>query len=60
MIALTAAFIGLRLVRELTYGLLLAALAWLVLSVLGAAVAALPVSVAIIIDAMIIAESGRR
>lgn len=54
------AIIGLGLVRELFVGALLAVLAGLLLWALGAAVAALPVSVAIIIGAMIIAQAVRR
>jgi hypothetical protein len=52
--------IGLGLVRELFLGALVAALAGLALWAVGAAVAALPVSVAIIIGAMIIAKAVRR
>jgi hypothetical protein len=52
--------IGLGLVRELFFGLLLAAATWFLLSVMGAAIAALPISVAIIIGAMIIANSNQR
>lgn len=52
--------IGLSLIRELFFGVLLATLAGLSLWAVGAAVAALPVSVAIIIGAMIIAQAMRR
>lgn len=52
--------IGLGLIRELFLGILLATLAGLALWAVGAAVAALPVSVAIIIGAMIIAQAMRR
>lgn len=52
--------IGLGLVRELFVGALIAVFAGLVLWAFGAAVAALPVSVAIIIGAMIIAQSVSR
>jgi hypothetical protein len=51
---------GLGLIRELFVALLLAALAGGLLWAAGAAVAALPVSAAIIIGAMIIAQSLRR
>ena len=51
---------GLGLIRELFVGLLLALLAGGLLWAAGAAVAALPVSAAIIIGAMIIAQSLRR
>ena len=54
------AIIGLGLVRELFLGLLLAVIAGLVLWALGAAVAALPVSIAILIGAIIIANAVRR
>jgi hypothetical protein len=54
------AMIGLGLVRELFLGALLAVVVGLVLWALGAAVAALPVSIAIIIGAMIIAQAMRR
>jgi len=54
------AIIGLGLVRELFLGLLLALLAGLTLWALGAAVAALPVSIAILIGAIIIANAVRR
>jgi hypothetical protein len=52
--------IGIGLIRELFFGVLLATLAGLALWAVGAAVAALPVSVAIIIGAMIIAQAARR
>jgi hypothetical protein len=52
--------IGLGLIRELFFGVLVAILAGLALWAVGAAVAALPVSVAIIIGAMIIAQAMRR
>lgn len=52
--------IGLGLIRELFFGALLATVAGLVLWAVGAAVAVLPVSVAIIIGAMIIAQAMRR
>jgi len=51
---------GLGLIRELFLGVLVATLAGLALWAVGAAVAALPVSVAIIIGAMIIAQAMRR
>lgn len=54
------AIIGLGLVQELFFAALLAVIVGLVLWALGAAVAALPVSVAIIIGAMIIAQAMRR
>lgn len=54
------AIIGLGLVRELFLSALVAALAGLALWAVGAAAAALPVSVAIIIGAMIIAQAVRR
>lgn len=52
--------IGLGLIRELFLGILLATLVGLALWAVGAAVAAVPVSVAIIIGAMIIAQALRR
>jgi hypothetical protein len=52
--------IGLGLVRELLLGVLIAVFAGLALWAIGATVAALPVSVAIIIGAMIIAQAMRR
>jgi hypothetical protein len=52
--------IGLGLIRELFFGVLLATLAGLALWAVGATVAALPVSIAIIIGAMIIAQAMRR
>jgi len=52
--------IGLGLIREFFFGVLVAILAGLALWAVGAAVAALPVSVAIIIGAMIIAQAMRR
>jgi len=54
------AIIALGLVRELFVAAIVAALTGLALWAFGAAVAALPVSVAIIIGAMIIAQSVRR
>lgn len=54
------AIIGLGLVRELFFAALLAVIVGLVLWALGAAVVALPVGVAIIIGAMIIAQAMRR
>jgi hypothetical protein len=54
------ALVALAFLRELFFGLVLAAIAGLVLWALGAAVVALPVSVAIIIGAVIIANAVRR
>lgn len=54
------AVIGLGLVRDLFISALLAVVIGLVLWAFGAAVAALPVSIAIIIGAMIIAKAMRR
>lgn len=54
------AIIGLGLVRELFLGALLALVVGLVLWAVGAAVAALPVGLAVIIGAMIIARAMRR
>ena len=54
------AIIALGLARELLLGAVIAALAGLALWAAGAAFAALPVSVAIIIGAMIIAQAMRR
>ena len=54
------AIIALGLVRELFVAAIVAVLIGLALWAFGAAVAALPVSVAIIIGAMIIAQSARR
>lgn len=52
--------IGLGLIRELFLGILLATLVGLALWAIGAAVAAVPVSIAIIIGALIIAQALRR
>ena len=52
--------IGLGLIRELFLGVLLATVVGLALWAVGSAVAALPVSLAIIIGAMIIAQALRR
>ena len=60
VLGILLAIIGLGLVRELFLGLLLAVIAGLVLWALGAAVAALPVSIAILIGAIIIANAVRR
>lgn len=54
------ALFALAFLRELFFGLLLAAIAGLVLWAFGAAVAALPVSVAIVVGAIIIANAVRR
>ena len=53
------AVIAVGLMRELLFGLILATVAGLVLWGIGGALAALPVSVAIIIGAMIIASKMR-
>lgn len=60
IIGVLFAIIGLGLVRELFFGALIAVFAGLALWGVGAAFAALPVSVAIIIGAMIIAQTMRR
>lgn len=60
IIGVLFAIIGLALVRELFFGAVIAVFAGLALWWVGAAVAALPVSVAIIIGAMIIAQTMRR
>jgi hypothetical protein len=60
VVGVLVAIMGLGLVRELFFGILLALIAGLVLWALGAAVAALPVSVAILIGAIIIANAVRR
>lgn len=60
LVGVLFAIIGLGLVRELFFGILLALIAGLVLWALGAAVATLPVSVAILIGAIIIANAVRR
>ena len=52
--------IGLGLARELLFGVIAAVVVGLILWALGAAVAALPVSVAIVIGAMIIAQAMKR
>lgn len=52
--------IGVGLARELLFGVIVAVVVGLILWALGAAVAALPVSIAIIIGAMIIAQAMRR
>jgi len=52
--------IGIGLARELLFGVIAAVIVGLVLWGLGAAVAALPVSLAIIIGAMIIAQAMKR
>ena len=52
--------IGLGLARELLIGVIVAIVVGLVLWAFGAAVAALPVSIAIIIGAMIIAQAIKR
>ena len=59
-VGLLLAIIGLGLLRELFLGILIAAVAGLLLWAVGAAAAALPVSVAILIGAMIIANALRR
>jgi hypothetical protein len=60
IIGILFTIIGLGLIRELFLGVLLATLAGLALWAIGAAFAALPVSVAIIIGAIIIANSMGR
>jgi hypothetical protein len=59
-IGLLFSIIALGLLRELFFGIALALLVGGGLYAVGAAIAALPVSVAIIIGAMIIANSGKR
>jgi hypothetical protein len=60
ILGLLLAIIGLGLLRELFFGILIAAVVGLVLWAIGAAAAALPVSAAILIGAMIIASALRR
>jgi hypothetical protein len=52
--------IGIGLARELLFGVLVAMVVGLILWALGAAIAALPVSLAIVIGAMIIAQAMKR
>lgn len=60
LLGVLLSIICIGLVRELFLGIVLAVLVGGGLWALGAAIAALPVSLAIIIGAMIIANSGRR
>lgn len=60
VVGVLLAIIGLGLAREVLIGAILAVVVGLVLWAVGAAVAALPVGVAIIIGAMIIARAIRR